>query len=170
MMLASDIGSFDTTEFQMKRILHIFALFLLGAAIGLPLGIYLVQHKFIDQEKATGMLMEEGIVDDFAKKEFTYADPQSARDALQYAIKVHKEMQGKSGLWGWPEERGLGWCYAELAFIEESAGNTNLATDYMTRAEQTLRESGMKDSSEAHIRELLQSKPSPNSQSSGGAR
>jgi hypothetical protein len=154
----------------MKRISRILALFLLGAVLGLPLGIYLIQHKFIDKEKAMGMLVEEGIVDDFAKKEFTYADPQSAREALRYAIKIHKEMQGTSTLRGWPEKSDLAWCYAELSLIEESAGSTDLARDYMTQAEKTLKEVGLKDSSEAHIREVLQRKPISNPPSSGVRR
>src|SRR5712692_6017714 len=99
----------------MKRISRIFALLILGLVIGLPLGIYLVQYKFIDKEKAMGMWSEEVVFDDFAKKEFIYADPQSAREALQYAIKIHKGMQGTSILWGWPEKAGLGWCYGELS-------------------------------------------------------
>jgi hypothetical protein len=154
----------------MKRISPIFALFLLGAVLGLPLGIYLIQHKFIDKEKAIGMWTEEDIVDDFAKKEFTYADPQSAREALHYAIKIHKEMQGTNTLRGWPEKADLGWCYAELSLIEESAGNTDLARDYMTQAEQTLKEVGLKDSSEAHLREVLQRKSASHPPSSGVRR
>jgi hypothetical protein len=154
----------------MKRIWRIFALLLLGAALGLPLGIYLVQHKFIDNEKAIGMANEEGLLDDFAKKEFIYADPQNAREALQYAIKIHKEMQGTSTLWGWPEKRALGWCYGELSLIEESAGNPDNAREYMAQSSQTLKEAGLKDSSEAHIRKVLQKKPISNPQSSGGSR
>lgn len=154
----------------MKKMLPIFVLFLLGATIGLPLGIYLVQHKFIDNEKALGMLNEEGIVDDFAKKEFIYADPQSARDGLQYAIKIHKEMQNKSPLWGWPEKSDLAWCYAMLSLIEESEGNRELAGDYMTQAEQMLKELGMKDSSEAHIRELLRRTPASNHPTRGESK
>ncbi len=146
------------------------ALLLLGAALGLPLGIYLVQHKFIDKEKVMGMWSEEVIVDDFAKKEFIYADPQSAREALQYAIKIHKETQGTSTLWGWPEKADLGWCYGELSLIEESAGNPDLAKDYMAQAGQTLKELGLKDSSEAHIREILLRKRISNSPSIGGSR
>ncbi len=155
---------------RMKRISRIFTVLLLGAVLGLPLGIYLVQHKFIDKEKAIGMANEEALLDDFAKKEFIYADPQSAREALQYAIKIHKEMQGTSILWGWPEKAGLGWCYGELSMIEESAGNPDLARDYMAKAGQTLKEVGLKDSSEAHIREVLQRKPISNPSSSGGSR
>jgi len=154
----------------MKRISRIFALFLLGAVLGLPLGIYLVQHKFIDKEKAMGMWSEEVIVDDFAEKEFIYADPQSAREALRCAIKIHKEMQGTSILWGWRERADLGWCYAELSLIEESAGNTDLARDYMTQAGQALKEVGVKDSSEAHIRKVLQRKPVSDQPSGGGSR
>src|SRR6267378_5081516 len=152
----------------MKRVSRILALLLLGAALGFPLGIYLVQHKFIDKEKAIGMVNEELLVDDFAKKEFNYADPQSARDALRYAIKIHKEMQGTSTLRGWPEKADLGWCYGELSLIEESAGNADLARDYMTQAGHTLKEAGLKDSSEAHIRKLLQRKPASDQPSSGG--
>ncbi len=154
----------------MKGISRILALLLLGAALGLPLGIYLVQHKFIDKEKVMGMWSEEVIVDDFAKKEFIYADPQSAREALQYAIKIHKETQGTSTLWGWPEKADLGWCYGELSLIEESAGNPDLAKDYMAQAGQTLKELGLKDSSEAHIREILLRKRISNSPSIGGSR
>jgi hypothetical protein len=134
------------------------------------MGIYLVQHKFIDKEKAMGMWMEELTLDGFAKKEFIYADAQSAREALLYAIKIHKEMQAKSPLWGWPEKLELGWCYGELSLIEESAGNTDLARDYMTRAGQTLKEAGLKESSEAHIRKVLQKKPISDQPSSGGPR
>lgn len=142
----------------MKRMSRILALFLLGAVFGLPLGIYLIQHKFIDKEKAIGLWTEEGIVDDFAKKEFTYADPPSAREALRYAINIHKGMQGTSTLRGWPEKSDLGWCYAELSLIEESAGNTDLARDNMTQAEQALKEVGLKDPSGGHTREVLQRK------------
>src|SRR5260370_501314 len=99
---------------QMKKASSIFALFLLGAVLGLPMGIYLVQHKFIDSEKAIGMWSEEVFFDGFAKKEFIYADPRSAREALQYAIKIHNEMRSKSVLWGPPEKSDLAWCYAEL--------------------------------------------------------
>src|ERR1700730_5534319 len=133
----------------MKRISRIFALLLLGMVLGLPLGIYLVEHEFIDKEKEMGMWSEEIFFDGFAKKEFTYADPQSAREALQYAIRIHKEMRGTSTLWGWPEKAALGWCYGELSLIEESAGNEDTARGYMTQAQQTLKEAGLKDSSEA---------------------
>src|SRR5260370_41672040 len=116
------------------------------------------------------MWSEEVFLDGFAKKEFIYADPRSAREALQYAITIHKEMQGKSILWGRPEKADLGWCYGELSLIEESAGSTDLARDYMTQAEQTLKEVGLKDSSGAHLREALQRKPVSNRQPSGGPR
>lgn len=154
----------------MKRISRILAPLLLGFVLGLPLGIYLVQHRFIDQEKAMGMVNEEGLLDDFAKKEFIYADPQSAREALQYAIKIHKEMQGTSTLWGWRDKADLGWCYGELSLIESSAGNTDLARDYMAQAGQALKEVGLKDPSEAHIREVLLRKSLSNPPSSRGSR
>lgn len=143
----------------MKRALHLCALFVFGAALGLPLGIYLTQHKFIDKEKAIGMWSEEDTLDDFAKKEFIHANPQSAREALSYAIRIHQEMRATSPLWGWPEKRDLGWCYGELSLIEESAGNTELARNYMAQAGEILKEAGLKDNSEAHIREVLRRKP-----------
>src|SRR6267378_7063219 len=124
----------------MKRISRICVLLLLGTVLGFPLGIYLVQYKFIDKEKEMGMWSEEIFFDGFAKKEFTHADPQSAREALQYAIRIHKEMRGTSTLWGWPEKLDLGLCYAELSLIEESAGNEDPARNYMTQAQQTLKE------------------------------
>jgi hypothetical protein len=143
----------------MKRVSRILALLLVGAVLGAPLGAYLVQRKFIDKEKALGMVNEEALVDDYAKKEFIYADSESAREALNYAIEIHKEMQGTSTLSGRPEKSDLAWCYAELSLIEESAGNLTLAKDYMSRAQQILRELGLKDSSESHIRKLLQRTP-----------
>lgn len=92
----------------MKKVSRIAMLFLLGVVLGLPLGIYLIRHKFIDKEKALGMVIEEGFLDDFAKKEFIYGDLQSARKALRYAIKIHTEMQSKSSLSGWREKADLG--------------------------------------------------------------
>lgn len=140
----------------MTRVRHTIALVFLGLIVGFPFGMYLVQHEFIDKEKAIGMVSEEGFLDDYAKKEFTYADQHSAREALTYAVEIHRKMQGTSTLWGWPEKSDLAWCYAELALIEESAGNKNLASDYMSHAQLILKELGLKDPSEAHIRELLQ--------------
>lgn len=140
----------------MKRAACLCVLFLLGAFLGLPLGIYLVQHKFIEREKAIGMLSEESIADDFAKKQFVHADQQSAREALLYAIEIHTEMQGTNPLSGWPEKLDLGWCYAELSLLEESAGNVDVARSYMAQAEQNLKEGRLTDSSETRIRGVLQ--------------
>ena len=146
----------------MKRVSRIFALLFLGVVAGLPLGIYLVQYKFINKEKAIGMVTEEAFFDGYAKKEFIYADPQNARAALSYAVKVHKEMQGKSTLSSWREKADLAWCYADLSVIEELAGNANIARDYMSQAQQILKGLGMKDPSESHIRELLRRRTASN--------
>lgn len=154
----------------MNRVLSIFALLFLGVVVGLPLGIYLVQHEFINNEKALGMVNEEDFFDSYAKKEFIYADAQNARAALTYAINVHSEMQGKSTLSGWREKADLAWCYADLSLIEESAGNVNRAKDYMSQAQQILKGLGMKDSSESHIRELLQRRTASNQPSEGQSR
>ena len=108
------------------------------------------------------MANEEGLVDEFAKKEFFHADPQSAREALAYAVKIHNEMRGKSTLSGWREKADLAWCYADLSVIEELAGNANIARDYMSQAQQILKGLGMKDPSESHIRELLRRGPVSN--------
>jgi hypothetical protein len=150
----------------MTKVSRIFALLLLGVVLGLPMGIYLVQHEFINKEKALGMVNEEALVDDYAKKEFIYADSQNAREALAYAVKTHKTMQGTSTLSGWREKLDLGWCYAELSLIEESAGNASAARDYMSQAQQILKELGFKDSSESHIRKLLQPRAVSNQLSS----
>jgi hypothetical protein len=154
----------------MKRIPRVIALFFLGVVLGLPLGAYLVQHKFINKEKAIAMTSEEAIADDYAKKEFFYAGPQDARDALTYAVKLHKEMRVTSPLWGWPEKMDLGWCYAELSLTEESAGNTDLSREYMSLAQQTLKELGAKDTSESRIRELLEHRVISNPPSSGESK
>ncbi len=45
-----------------------------------------------------------------------------------------------------------------------------LARDYMTQAGQALKEVGVKDSSEAHIRKVLQRKPVSDQPSGGGSR
>jgi hypothetical protein len=150
----------------MKKVSRIFALLLVGAVLGAPLGAYLIQRKFIDKEKALGMVNEEALVDDYAKKEFIYADSHSAREALTYAVEIHNEMQGTSTLSGWPEKSDLGWCYAELSLIEESAGNPTLAKNYMSQAQQILKELGLKDPSESHIRKLVQRMPATNQPSS----
>jgi hypothetical protein len=146
----------------MKKALRIVALFLLAIALGLPLGTYLVRHIFIDKERALGMVYEEGFLDEFAKKEFIYGDLESARKALQYAIKIHTEMQTKSSLSGWREKADLAWCYADLSRIEQSAGDTDAAKDNMTQAQQILKQLGMKDTSEVHLRQLLPKKLASN--------
>jgi hypothetical protein len=154
----------------MKKVLRIVALFLLAVVLGLPLGAYLVRHIFIDKEKALSMVNEEDLLDDFAKKEFIYGDLQSARTALRYAVKIHTEMQSKSLLSGWREKADLAWCYADLSVIEQSAGNTEVARDCMTQAQQILKGLGMKDTSEAHLRTLLPTRPVSNQPLSGESR
>jgi hypothetical protein len=154
----------------MKKVLRIFALFLLAVALGLPLGAYSVRHIFIDKEKALGMVNEEDFLDDFAKQEFIYGDLQSARKALRYAIKIHTEMQGKSPLSGWREKADLAWCYADLSVIEQSAGNTDVARDCMTQAQQILKGLGMKDTSEEHLRALLPTRSASSQPSSAESR
>jgi hypothetical protein len=154
----------------MKKVLRIVALFLLAVVLGLPLGAYLVRHIFIDKEKALGLVNEEGFLDEFAKQEFIYGDQQSARNALRYTINIHTEMQSKSPLSGWREKADLAWCYAELSVIEQSAGNTDVAKDCMTQAQQILKGLGMKDTSEAHLRSLLPTRPVSNQPSTGESR
>jgi len=161
----------DVEGLAMKRASKLFALFFLGSVVGLPTGSYLVEHKFIEKEKAMGLHGEEAIADDFAKTQFTHADPQSAREALLYAVNVHKEMQfSNSKYWGWPEKMDLGWCYAELSVLEESAGNTNLSKNYMALSDQIFKEGDAKDSTLAHLRQVLretQSKPISNPPANG---
>jgi hypothetical protein len=153
-----------------KKTWRIPALFLLGVVLGLPLGIYLIQHGYINKEKAIGMLSQEGLADEYAKKAFFHADPESAREALQYAIRIHEQMREINALWGRPEKEDLGWCYAELSVIEESSGNPDLAMNYMTQAEQTLREVGWKDPSEAHIRKAIDRTPASDQSPSGALK
>jgi len=116
----------------MKKLPHLLALFLFGLVLGLPFGIYVLRRGFLEKEKTMGMLGEQSMADDFAKNQFTHADPQSAREALQYAIKTHEQMRASnSKYWGNPQQIDLGWCYAELSVVEESAGNATLAKKYI---------------------------------------
>ena len=142
----------------MKKLRIIDGLFLVGTLLGLPLGFYIMHYRFIDNEKAIGMTSQEATVDDFAKKAFLYADPRIARSALTFAIKTHQEMQTANPLWGKTEKVDLGWCYAQLSLIEESAGDTKLAREHMAQAGQILRGAGLNDATEARIRQTLQPK------------
>jgi len=92
----------------------------------------------------------------FAKTQFTHADTESAREALLYAIKVHNEMQiSNSKNRGWPENMDLGWCYAELSALEESAGNADLAGKYRVDAYRILDQPGVKDSTMARLWQVI---------------
>lgn len=151
----------------MNRLLRTVSLLLLGIALGLPSGILLVQYDFIEKEKAMGMLGEENLADNFAKFQFTHADALSARAALLYAVQIHREMQASNPKYrGWAENFDLGWCYAELSVLEESAGNPNLAESYMSEANTIFRQDGtVKDSTIEHLKEVLratQAKPNSN--------
>lgn len=130
-------------------------LFVAAVTFGLLVGALLVQYRFVNKEKALGLAFEEAFLDQYAKKEFVYADPQSAREALAYAVKTHKSMEGASPLRGWPEKLDLGWCFADLSVLEESTGNARLASDNMSQAQQIFKELGWKDFSATHIRELV---------------
>jgi hypothetical protein len=151
----------------MNRLLRAVSFFLLGIALGLPSGILLVQQVFIEKEKGMGMLGEEVLADNFAKFQFTHANAQSARAALLYAVQIHREMQASNPKYrGWAENFDLGWCYAELSVLEDSAGNPNLADGYMSEANRIFRTDGtVKDSTMEHLKQVLRAtraKPSSN--------
>jgi hypothetical protein len=122
----------------------------------MPAGVYLVQTKYVDNDKALGMMHEESFVDDYAKKEFVLANPPNARNALIYAIDLHRQMQRTNPLWGRSQKVDLGWCYAELSLLEGSSGNTSAASEHMSQARETLKEAGLQDMSETRIRNALQ--------------
>jgi hypothetical protein len=142
----------------MKTMRIVDVLFLLATLLGLPVGYYVAHQKYIDNEKAAGMLSEEATVDDFAKKEFLYADPQRARNALAFAIKIHQDMQVANPSSGAAQRMDLGWCYAELALLEESGGSAEAAKKDMAQAVQTLRDAGASGTTEFIIRQKLQPK------------
>ncbi len=142
----------------MKTMRLVDGLFLLGTLLGLPAGFYAAHYKYIDNQKAAGMLSEESTVDDFAKAQYLYADPQSARTALAYAITIHQDMQTENPQSGTAEKVNLGWCYAELSLLEESLGNTDVAKKQMAQAVQILQGAGLRDTTEFSIRQKLQKK------------
>ena len=145
----------------MRRLVHFVLWFLLGALVGLPVGTYWMNHSLVRNADAIGQLVEEGTVDDFAKAQYRNADSESARQALQYAIQTHKRMKGTGQLQGKAEQIDLAYCYGELSLLEEAAGNSDLARDYMQHAVQTLREAGFKEPKdpESCIRERLGKEP-----------
>lgn len=140
----------------MKRLLCITGLFLLGAIAGVLLGGYLVRHRFIRAEIGLAMLNKEEYSDNFAQIEFVRADSESAAEALRYAIGFHEQLEGTNTIRGGPEKARLLWRYMQLSVIEELAGNSSLAKNHMTRAKRILKEMGIKDSSEAHLNDILE--------------
>jgi hypothetical protein len=143
----------------MKRLLLLSAWLLLGVVLGLPVGAYWINRELIRHEKAMAMLVEEGTVDYFAKAQYRYADRKSAREALLFAIQVHKQMESSSPLRSWAEKTDLGFCYGELSLLEEASGNADAARTYMVAAQQTLKDAGFSDSSEEVIRNKLKKEP-----------
>jgi len=145
----------------MKRLLHLALLFLLGTLVGLPVGIYWMNRTLVRNADAVGQRAEEAAVDYFAKAQYRNADRESARQALLYTIQTHNRMKASSQLRGPSEQFDLAYCYGELSLLEESAGNADVARDYMRRAVDTLKEAGFKGTivSEHDIRERLSKEP-----------
>jgi len=133
-----------------------------------------MQHLFIENEKANGMLGEETIADDFARLQYTHADPQSARDALLYAVEIHRKMQiSNAKYWGNFQKVDLAWSYAELSALEDSAGNGELAKDYMAQADQIFKQLAVKDAILARVKQVIRDtepKTSPNRPENGEPR
>jgi len=145
----------------MKRLLHLALWVLLGTLVGLPAGIYWMNRSLVRKADAVGRLTEEAAVDYFAKAQYRNADRGSARQALLDAIQTHNRMKAQSQLRGNYEQYDLGYCYGELSLLEESAGNADVAREYMQRAVDTLKEAGFKGTivSEHDIRERLSKEP-----------
>jgi hypothetical protein len=124
--------------------------------------MYWMNRSLVQRADAVGRIGEEATIDYFAKAQYRNADRETAREALSYAIQVHNKMKGTTGkLYGRDGQIDLGYCYGELSLLEEAAGNSDLARDYMQHAVQTLKEVGLRGpiTSEAHIRERLSKEP-----------
>jgi len=142
---------------MVKKTLKLGMLLLLGLALGLPWGI-MRQREYIHKESVLGKQAEEDMVDTFAKMQFVYADPQRAREALHDAISVHEKMQLAYPGWEQVERAKWGFCYGDLAILEETAGNRALAQSYMAKALELLKQSdysedGVRQALERHARE-----------------
>jgi len=142
----------------MNRLLQLVLWFLLGTFVGLPVGVHWMNRSLVQRADAVGRIGEEATIDYFAKAQYRNADRETAREALLYAIQVHNKMRGTtSKLYARDGQIDLGYCYGELSLLEEAAGNSDLARDYMQHAVQTLKEAGLRGpiTSEANIRERL---------------
>ena len=137
---------------MVKKLLHISILFVAGAAPGLAFGTY-VAGRISDSQMAAGMRAQESLLDAFARLQFDHADWGAAREALLYAIQTHREMRARTSRYTELRKQSLGWCYARLSVLEESAGNVANAKDYMERAKMELKP--IVDN-EAHIRQIIQ--------------
>jgi len=137
---------------MVKKLLRVIALFVAGSAPGLVLGIY-VAGRISDFQMAAGMRAQESLLDSFARVQFDHADRGGAREALLYAIQTHQEMRAKQLRYTEFRKWSLGWCYARLSVLEESAGNVTIAKDYMERAKRELNPRG---ANEAFIRQTIQ--------------
>lgn len=139
-------------------------LLFLGVLLGMSFGI-LRQRAYLRMETAVGMQGQEEMLDTFAKMQFIHAEPQTARQALLAAIDVHKRVQDGYPDWSWTEKAKWGWCYADLALLEDSIGEADIARNYMLRAEEILKPLGY---SRESIQEVLNRHAQGRAQSAGG--
>jgi hypothetical protein len=144
-----------------NKLFHFVLLFILGCVLGLPWGI-VEQREVVRKETILGMQGEEDMVDGFAKMQFIHADPQQARRALLDAVTVHEKMKVDDPDWDKRNQVKWGFCYGDLALLEESAGNPDLARNYMVKAKQILTPLGFRESK---ISEILQEHASARAQS-----
>lgn len=145
---------------MLKKILYFLMFFILGCALGLPWGI-MQEREYIRMETILGRQGVEEMVDSFAKMQFIHADTQQARRALLDAVTIHEQMQVDYPDRDKTNQVKWGFCYGDLALLEESAGNPDLARNYMVKAKQILTPLGFRESK---ISEILQEHASARSQ------
>lgn len=148
----------------MKRLGNVAMLLFLGVLLGMSWGVWR-QRVYLRMETAAGMQGQEEMLDTFAKMQFTHAEPQVAREALLAAINVHKRVQDAYPDWSWTEKAKWGWCYADLALLEDSMGEADLARNHMLQAEEILKPLGY---SRESIHEVLNRHAQARAQSAGG--
>lgn len=140
----------------MMPVIRTALLCLAGLVVGLPFGLALGHRSF---DKGTEMLSDILALSEYetlASLQYKESDLPHAKQALLDLLKFMDEMETNNGL-GIQKEMDLDRSTAlmRLALLEERAGNTSEAREYILNARETLKKRDGNDISEDKLRELV---------------
>ena len=140
----------------MRRVIRYALLAIGGFILGLPLGLGLGHRAFDKGNELFSDVLSLSEYETLTGIQYKESDAPHARQALLDLINFMDEMETNNRL-GLQKSMDVdrGFAFMRLALVEEKAGNTSDAREYVRKAQEALKKRDGTDTSEEKLREMV---------------